>query len=100
MSNKWKYVMGLFFKKRESTKRTKPFILIGYLMRILMGLTLILVIINDFNFNYIKYIILLLGIDSIIDGFESFFKKENKRQMLLDFGIAFIWFVVFFISGS
>ncbi|MFE4133489.1 hypothetical protein [Peribacillus sp. YIM B13482] len=100
MSNKWKYAMGLFFKKRESTKRTKPFILIGYLMRILMGLTLILVIINDFNFNYIKYIILLLGIDSIIDGFESFLKKENKRQMLVDFGIAFIWFVVFFISGS
>lgn len=65
-----------------------------------MDLTLILVIINDFNFNYIKYIILLLGIDSIIDGFKSFLKKENKRQMLLDFGIAFIWFVVFFISGS
>ncbi|MFJ7367256.1 hypothetical protein ACIQWQ_24585 [Peribacillus frigoritolerans] len=100
MSNKWKYVMGLFFEKRESTKRNKPFILIGYLMRILMGLILILVIINDFNFNFIKYIILLLGIDSIIDGFESFLKKENKRQMLLDFGIAFIWFVVFFISCS
>ena len=100
MSNKWKYVIGLFFEKRESTKRTKPFILIGYLMRILMGLILILVIINDFNFNFIKYIILLLGIDSIIDGFESFLKKENKRQMLLDFGIAFIWFVVFFISCS
>jgi len=100
VSNKWKYVIGLFFEKRESTKRTKPFILIGYLMRILMGLILILVIINDFNFNFIKYIILLLGIDSIIDGFERFLKKENKRQMLLDFGIAFIWFVVFFISGS
>ncbi|MBT2719411.1 hypothetical protein [Bacillus sp. ISL-57] len=100
MSNKWKYVMGLFFEKRESTKRTKPFILIGYLMRILMGLILILVIINDFNFNFIKYIILLLGIVSIIDGFESFLKKENKRQMLVDFAIAFIWFVVFFISGS
>ena len=98
MSNKLKYVMGLFFEKRESTKRTKPLILIGYLMRILMGLILILVIINDFNFNFIKYIILLLGIGSIIDGFESFLKKENKRQMLLDFGIAFIWFVVFLVS--
>ncbi|MEY8192211.1 hypothetical protein AB4X15_21485 [Peribacillus simplex] len=97
MSNKLKYVMGLFFEKRESTKRTKPFILIGYLMRILMGLILILVIINDFNFNFIKYIILLLGIGSIIDGFESFLKKENKRQMLLDFGIAIIWFVVFLV---
>ncbi|MFS0600096.1 hypothetical protein AB1L16_25815 [Peribacillus frigoritolerans] len=101
MSNKLKYVMGLFFEKRESTKRTKrtkPFILISYLMRILMGFILILVIINDFNFNIIKYIILLLGIGSIIDGFESFLKKENTRQMLLDFGIAFMWFVVFLIS--
>ncbi|MES1042827.1 hypothetical protein [Peribacillus simplex] len=97
MSNKLKYVMGLFFEKRESTNRTKPFILIGYLMRILMGLILILVIISDFNFNVIKYIILLLGIGSIMDGFESFLKKENKRQMLLDFGIAIIWFVVFLV---
>ena len=81
-------------KKRESTK---PFILIRYLMIIAMGLTLILCIINDFNFNFIKNIYLLLGIGSIIDGFESFLKKENKRQMLLNIGIAFMWFVVFLI---
>ncbi|MGZ9817433.1 hypothetical protein ACXM0N_16170 [Peribacillus simplex] len=92
MSNKLKYVMELFFEKRESTK---PFILIRYLMIIAMGLILILCIINDFNF--IKYIYFLLGIGSIIDGFESFLKKENKRQMLLNFGIAFMWFVVFLI---
>lgn len=52
--------MELFFEKRESTK---PFILIRYLMIIAMGLILILCIINDFNF--IKYIYLLLGIGSI-----------------------------------
>ncbi|MFB7642263.1 MULTISPECIES: hypothetical protein [Peribacillus] len=96
MSNKLKYVMGLFFEKRESTKSTKPFILIRYLMRILMGLILILAIINV-NFNFMNYIILLFGIGSIIDGFESFLKKENKRQMLLDFGIAFICFVLFLV---
>ncbi|MDO7485768.1 hypothetical protein Q5O89_07670 [Peribacillus frigoritolerans] len=94
MSNKLKYVMGLFFEKRESTK---PFILIRYLMIIAMGLILILCIINDFNFNFIKYIYLLLGIGSIIDGFESFLKKENKRPMLLNFGIAFMWFVLFLV---
>ncbi|MDQ0882105.1 hypothetical protein [Peribacillus sp. V2I11] len=92
MSNKLKYVMGLLFEKRESTK---PFILIRYLMIIAMGLILILCIIIDFNF--IKNIYLLLGIGSIIDGFESFLNKENKRQMLLNFGIAFMWFVVFLI---
>lgn len=86
--------MGLFFEERESTK---PFILIRYLMIIVMSLILILCIINDFNFNFMKNIYLLLGIGSIIDGFESFLKKENKRQMLLNFGIAFIWFVVFLI---
>jgi disulfide bond formation protein DsbB len=86
--------MGLFFEERESTK---PFILIRYLMLIVMSLILILGIINDFNFNFMKNIYLLLGIGSIIDGFESFLKKENKRQMLLNFGIAFIWFVVFLI---
>jgi len=86
--------MGLFFEERESTK---PFILIRYLMLIVMSLILILCIINDFNSNFMKNIYLLLGIGSIIDGFESFLKKENKRQMLLNFGIAFIWFVVLLI---
>lgn len=86
--------MGLFFEERESTK---PFILIRYLMLIVMSLILILCIINDFNSNFMKNIYLLLGIGSIIDGFESFLKKENKRQMLLNFGIAFIWFIVFLI---
>ena len=86
--------MGLFFEKREITKSTKPFILIRYLMRILMGLILILAIINVISINYI---ILLFGIGSIIDGFERFLKKENKWQMLLDFGIAFICFVVFLV---
>ncbi|MCK1982618.1 MULTISPECIES: hypothetical protein [Peribacillus] len=92
MSNKLKYVMGLFFEKRESTK---PFILIRYLMIIAMGLILILSIINDFNF--IKNIYLLLGIGSIIDAFESFLKKENQRRILMNFGIACMWFVVFLI---
>ena len=94
MTNKLKYVMELFFEERESTK---PFILIRYLMLIVMSLILILCIINDFNSNFMKNIYLLLGIGSIIDGFESFLKKENKRQKLLNFGIAFIWFVVFLI---
>jgi len=94
VTNKLKYVMGLFFEERESTK---PFILIRYLMLIVMSLILILCIINDFNSNFMKNIYLLLGIGSIIDGFESFLKKENKRQKLLNFGIAFIWFVVFLI---
>ncbi|SIS14228.1 hypothetical protein SAMN05878482_1201 [Peribacillus simplex] len=92
MSNKLKYAMGLFYEKRESTK---PFILIRYLMIIAMGLILILCIINDFNF--IKNIYLLLGIGSIVDGFESFLKKENKRKVLLNLGIAFMWFVVYLI---
>ncbi|MFH0070505.1 hypothetical protein [Peribacillus sp. NPDC056705] len=90
--------MGLFFKKRESTKpSTKPFILIRYLMVIAMVLILIFSLINDFNLNFIKYIILLAGIGSIIDGIESIFKKENKKQMLLDFSFAVIWFALFLI---
>ncbi|MFS0605236.1 hypothetical protein [Peribacillus frigoritolerans] len=94
MADKLKYVMGLFFEEREGTK---PFILTRYLMITVMSLILILCMINDFNFNFMKNIYPILGIGSIIDGFESFLKKENKRQMLLDFGIAFIWFVVFLI---
>lgn len=87
--------MGLFFEKRER-ESTKPFILIRYLIVIAMGLILIISLINGFNLNFIKYIILLSGIGSIIDGIESI-KKENKKQMFLDFSFAVIWFAVFLI---
>ncbi|MFF2459152.1 hypothetical protein [Peribacillus simplex] len=94
MSNKLKDVMGLFFEKSESTK---PFTLIRYLMIILMGLNLILGIINEFNFNFIKYLLILLGVGSIIDAFEKLLKKENKSRILFDFGVAFVWFTLFFL---
>ncbi|MFH0069723.1 hypothetical protein [Peribacillus sp. NPDC056705] len=94
MSNKLKDVMGLFFEKSESTK---PFTLIRYLMIILMGLNLILGIINEFNFNFIKYLLILLGVGSIIDAFEKLLKKENKSRILIDFGVAFVWFTLFFL---
>ncbi|CAH0158000.1 hypothetical protein [Peribacillus simplex] len=92
MLNKLKDIMGLFFEKSESTK---PFILIRYLMIILMGLIVILGIIYEFNF--IKYLLILLGIGSMIDAFERLLKKENKSRMLLDLGVAFVWFTLFFL---
>ncbi|MGE6375698.1 hypothetical protein [Peribacillus muralis] len=92
MSDKLKEVMELFFEKRESTK---PFTLIKSFLMIAIGLIFILGIMNDFNIK-VKYVTLLFGIISIVDGIEMFYKKENGRQVLLAVGIGCMWFGTFF----
>jgi hypothetical protein len=86
--------MGLFFEKRDSTK---PFEIIKYLILTIGTFILIFSIINDFNLGILMFLFLLSAIGSIIDGIESYLKKENKNRILLDFGIALIWIVSFFV---
>ncbi|WP_285767473.1 hypothetical protein [Peribacillus sp. SI8-4] len=89
MSNRLKDVFSLFFEDRKSTK---PFVQIRYIMVTAMGLVLILSFITDVK---IHFILLLLGIGSIIDAIESYCNKENKKQVFLALGFAFLWFLVF-----
>ncbi|MGE7879717.1 hypothetical protein [Peribacillus muralis] len=92
MSDKLKEIMELFFEKRENTK---PFTLITSFLMIAIGLIFILGIMHDFNIK-VKYVTLLFGIISIVDGIEMLYKKENGRQVLLAVGIGCMWFGTFF----
>lgn len=86
--------MGLFFENRESTK---AFIIFRYLVLAIGVLILILSLIKGVNLVILKFLFLLSAFGSIIDGIESYLKKENKKRILLDFGIALIWIVSFFL---
>ncbi|PLR68899.1 hypothetical protein CYJ36_00060 [Bacillus sp. UMB0893] len=88
--------MGVFFEKRESPS-TKPFITIRYLILILMVFILIIGLTKGFNFYYLKFLFLASGIGSILDGIESVIKRENKRRILLDFALGFIWLLTFLL---
>ena len=87
--------MGLFFEKRAKKKRTKPFISIKILIIIALMFMLAMAIIKG-NDLYFLGLFTLLGINSIIDGIESYFQKEDKRIYLLGFGFGVIWFTLAF----
>ncbi|QNG59639.1 hypothetical protein H4O14_17940 [Bacillus sp. PAMC26568] len=93
---RWCIVVGVFFEKRESPS-TKPFITIRYLILILMVFILIIGLTKGFNFYYLNFLFLASGIGSILDGIESVIKRENKRRILLDFALGFIWLLTFLL---
>ena len=85
--------MGLFFEKIVKKKSTKPFIIIKILITIVSLFMLVMGIVKDNNF-YFLWLFAILGVGSIIDGIESYFRKEDKMVYLLDFGFGVIFFIL------
>jgi hypothetical protein len=54
-------------------------------------------IINGFDFWFLRLVFILAGISSVIDGVESYLKKENKWRYLSDFGFGLLWFITAFV---
>jgi uncharacterized membrane protein len=88
------FYMGLFFEKRESTK---PFIILRILMLVILGVIVLTILINGFDFLFLRLAFILAGIMSVIDGVESYLKKENKWRHLSDLGVGLLWFITAFI---
>jgi uncharacterized membrane protein HdeD (DUF308 family) len=87
--------MGLFFGKRVKKKSSKPFIVLKILLVIISLFILVMSIINDFDFLF-RWLFILFGINSIIDGIEGYFQKEDKRFYLLDFGFGVLYLLLSF----
>jgi hypothetical protein len=86
--------MGMFFEKSDSPS-TKPFLTIRYVILIIMVFILIVGIVKGFDFYYLKFLFLVCGIGSIIDGIEGVLKKERQRRIVLDFALGFVWLLTF-----
>ena len=67
--------MGSFFEKKVKKKSTKPFIIIKIFISIALLFMLVIGILNDLDF-FFPWLFILLGVNSIIDGIESYFKKK------------------------
>jgi hypothetical protein len=48
---------------------------------------------SGFDFFYLGIIFMLVGVSNILDGIESYLKKENKWRYILEFGFAILWFI-------
>jgi hypothetical protein len=86
--------MGMFFEKRESTK---PFRIIRYLFIIVTIVIFIVAISSGFDFFYLGILFMLVGVSNILDGIESYLKKENKWRYISEFGFAILLFIYSFI---
>lgn len=84
--------MGFFFEKRKSSK---PFIVNKYIELGIAIFIIIKFIMEDFNWDVLKYAFLLLGYSWIIDGIESYTKKENRSRYLLYFAIGLGWIILY-----
>jgi ABC-type lipoprotein release transport system permease subunit len=78
--------MGVFFEKRKSTK---SFIIIRILMITISGVIVVTSIINGFDFWFLRLVLLLGGITSVIDGVENYLKRENKWRYYQILGLDF-----------
>ncbi|MFJ7971518.1 DUF4181 domain-containing protein [Psychrobacillus sp. NPDC096389] len=80
--------MGIFFEKVERKKHTKPVLIIKTLLIVVMISSLVLAIANEIDIFYVKIVLMLSGVAFIVDGIESYFRKEDKKVYLFEFSIA------------
>lgn len=84
--------MGFFFEKRKSST---PFIINTYIEIGIAIFIIIQFIMKDFNWDVLKYAFLLLGYSWIMDGIESYIKKENRSRYLLYFAVGLGWTIIY-----
>nr|CDQ32633.1 hypothetical protein BN993_02051 [Virgibacillus halodenitrificans] len=85
--------IGIFFQEQR-LKSSKPVVFLQLIIAIVTAVLMVICIINDFAFIYMKWIFLLLGISSAIEGVEKYKMKMPKKAFLTDLGIACVWFVL------
>lgn len=63
-----------------------------------MVLFIVLALINRLDYFFIRSVLVLAAILSIIDGIESYFQKEEKKIYFIEFGFAVLYFFILSIT--
>lgn len=92
VGNKGVLKIGVFFQEQQEQKKsTKPMIIIRWTIAILTVTLFVFGILNGVDFTFIKWILILVGIGSILDGIEKYLQNKSRKTYLVDFGFAFVW---------
>ena len=87
--------MGIFFEKTNK-KSSAPFIILKLLLIVLMITMLVIAILNGIDIFYVKLVFIFVGINSIVEGIESYLQKEKqkiiRREIVL--GVLYILFAI------
>lgn len=86
--------MRIFFEKTNKKKSSTPFIILKLLLIILMIVMLVMAILNDIDIFYVKLVFVLVGINSIVEGIESYLQKESKKTIGKEMGWAILFFLI------
>ncbi|WP_391117248.1 hypothetical protein [Psychrobacillus sp. L3] len=89
--------MGLFFEKFTRKKSAKPIVILRALMLIAMFTFLIMTLFNDLNIYFLKYVFVIAGVFSVMDGIESYFHKQSRKVILTEMGVGVVY-IIFSIS--
>lgn len=88
--------MNIFFEKTNKKKSSTPFIILKLLLLGLMIGMLVMAIINGIDIFYVKLVFVFVGINSILEGIESYLQKESKKIIGREIGLGglYILFVI------
>ncbi|QFG00154.1 hypothetical protein PB01_15690 [Psychrobacillus glaciei] len=86
--------MGLFFEKVTRKKSAKPIVILRVLMLIAMSIFLIMTLFNDLNMYFLKYVFVIAGVFSIMDGIESYFHKQSRKVILTEMGVGVVYIIL------
>ncbi|WP_391203812.1 hypothetical protein [Psychrobacillus sp. L4] len=89
--------MELFFEKVTRKKSAKPIVILRAVMLIAMFTFLIMAIINDIEIYFLKYVFVIAGVFSIMDGIESYFHIQSRKVILTEMGVGVVY-MIFSIS--
>ncbi|MCZ8533523.1 hypothetical protein [Psychrobacillus psychrodurans] len=83
--------MNIFFEKTNKKKSSTPFIILKLLLLGLMIAMLVMAIINGIDIFYVKLVFVFVGINSILEGIESYLQKESKKTIGREIGLGVLY---------
>ena len=87
--------MGIFFQ--ETKRKSSKWMTIKNIVHVIVLATLIILsLINNLDFNYLKLAFIILGVNAMIDAVESYIHKDPKKVYLLHCAHGIICFLVSF----
>lgn len=86
--------MRIFFEKANKKSSSTPFIILKLFLLVLMVSMLVMSILNGLDIFYVKLVFILLGINSIIEGIESYLQKESKKTRRREIGLGILFFLI------
>lgn len=86
--------MRIFFEKTRKKKSSMPLLILKVLLIVLMIAMIVMAIVNNIDIIYVKLVFILLGINFIVEGVESYFQKEGQIIVGKEIGLGILFFLI------